>query len=141
MIYSKIHSKIYSKIYSILFYDLHLLKLQELLSLLLGPAKFVDHLEGGVQVQASQAVSEVEQVHAGLTLEVVDVKGELSACSKTIYLDLNLILISTYFNFLFLLNRLKFLFCFLIVNVTKKVAGNSTKAFSKSKLLKNCKVA
>ena len=57
----------------------NLFQLNELLSLLLGAAQFVDHLQGGVQVQAAKAVTKVEHVHPGLALEVVDVKGKLSA--------------------------------------------------------------
>jgi len=56
-----------------------LFQLNELLALLLGTAQFVDHLQGGVQVQAAKAVAKVEHVHPGLALEVVDVKGKLSA--------------------------------------------------------------
>jgi len=56
-----------------------LFQLNELLALLLGTAQFVDHLQGGVEVQAAKAVAKVEHVHPGLALEVVDVKGKLSA--------------------------------------------------------------
>jgi len=54
-----------------------LLQLDELLALLLGAAQFVDHLESGVEVQAPETVAEVEEVHPGLALKVVDVKGKL----------------------------------------------------------------
>ena len=53
-----------------------LLQLQELLSLLLGSTQLLDHLESGVQVETSQHVSQVEQVHPCLALEVVDVEGK-----------------------------------------------------------------
>merc|ERR1712010_296901 len=54
-----------------------LFQLNELLSLLLGTAQFVNHLQGGVEVEAAEAVAEVEHVHAGLALKVVDVKSKL----------------------------------------------------------------
>ena len=57
----------------------NLFQLNELLSLLLGTAQFVNHLEGGVEVEAAEAVAEVEHVHAGLALKVVDVKSKLCA--------------------------------------------------------------
>merc|ERR1711874_304402 len=54
-----------------------LFQLNELLSLLLGTAQFVNHLQGGVEVETTEAVAEVEHVHAGLALKVVDVKSKL----------------------------------------------------------------
>jgi len=54
-----------------------LLELDELLSLLLGATQFFNHLEGGVLVEPPQTVAQIEQVHAGLALEVIDVKGKL----------------------------------------------------------------
>ena len=54
-----------------------LVQLDELLALLLGPAQLVDGLQRGVEVQAAEAVTQVEQVHAGLALEVVNVEGKL----------------------------------------------------------------
>lgn len=51
----------------------------ELLALLLGGAELVQHLERGVGVQAAEGVGQVEEVHAGLALKVVDVEGELGA--------------------------------------------------------------
>jgi len=59
-----------------------LLKLKELFSFLLGTTELLNHLESGVHVQTSEAVAKVEQVHAGLALKVIDVKGEL--CSFNI---------------------------------------------------------
>jgi len=56
-----------------------LLKFDELLSLLLGPTEFVNHLEGGVEVKTSKTVPKVEHVHAGFALEVIDIKGKLSS--------------------------------------------------------------
>merc|ERR1719305_1332666 len=56
-----------------------LFQLNELLSLLLGAAQFVNHLQGWVQVETTEAVAEVEHVHAGLALKVVDVKSKLCA--------------------------------------------------------------
>jgi len=56
-----------------------LFQLNELLSLLLGTAQFVNHLQGGVEVEPAEAVAEVEHVHAGLALKVVDVKSKLCA--------------------------------------------------------------
>jgi len=56
-----------------------LFKLDELLPLLLCPTKFINHLEGRVEVETPEAVSQVEHIHARLTLEVIDVKGELSS--------------------------------------------------------------
>merc|ERR1711992_391877 len=59
---------------------LHLVfQLNELLSLLLGAAQFVNHLQGWVQVETAETVAEVEHVHAGLALKVVDVKSKLCA--------------------------------------------------------------
>jgi len=58
----------------------HLLKLDELFSLLLGATQFVNHLEGGVLVEPPETVAKVEHVHAGLALEVIDVKGKLCSC-------------------------------------------------------------
>ena len=55
----------------------NLLQLDELLSLLLGASQFVNMLEGGVEVETTEAVAEVEHVHAGLALKVIDVKGKL----------------------------------------------------------------
>ena len=55
----------------------NLFQLDELLSLLLGTAQFVNHLEGWVEVETAQAVAEVEHVHPGLALKVVDVESEL----------------------------------------------------------------
>ena len=55
----------------------NLFQLNELLSLLLGAAQFVNHLQGRVQVEATEAVAEVEHVHAGLALKVVDIKSKL----------------------------------------------------------------
>ena len=55
----------------------NLFQLNELLSLLLGAAQFVNHLQGRVQVEATEAVAEVEHVHARLALKVVDVKSKL----------------------------------------------------------------
>ena len=57
----------------------NLFQLNELLSLLLGATEFVNHLQGGVQVETAEAVAEVEHVHAGLALKVVDVKSKLCA--------------------------------------------------------------
>ena len=57
----------------------NLFQLNELLSLLLGTAQFVNHLPGGVEVETTEAVAEVEHVHAGLALKVVDVKSKLCA--------------------------------------------------------------
>ena len=57
----------------------NLFQLNELLSLLLGTAQFVNHLQGGVQVEAAEAVAEVEHVHARLALKVIDVKSKLCA--------------------------------------------------------------
>jgi len=54
-----------------------LFQLDELLALLLGATEFVNHLEGGVEVETSEAVTEVEHVHAGLALKVVDVESKL----------------------------------------------------------------
>merc|ERR1719507_1299940 len=56
-----------------------LFQLNELLSLLLGAAQFVNHLQGWVQVEATETVTEEEHVHAGLALKVVDVKSKLCA--------------------------------------------------------------
>jgi len=56
-----------------------LFKLDELLSLLLCPTKFVNHLEGGVEVETSETVPKIEHVHAGLALEVIDVEGKFSS--------------------------------------------------------------
>ena len=55
----------------------NLFQLNELLSLLLGTAQFVNHLQGGVKVETTEAVAEVEHVHPGLALKVVDVKSKL----------------------------------------------------------------
>jgi len=46
-------------------------------SLLLGTAQFLNHLEGWVEIQTSEAVTEIEQVHASLALKVIDVEGKL----------------------------------------------------------------
>ena len=59
---------------------IELLQLDELLALLLCPAQFVNGLEGGVEVEASEAVPQVEEVHAGFALKVVDVEGKLGPC-------------------------------------------------------------
>merc|ERR1712130_79114 len=59
-----------------------LFQLNELLSLLLGTAQFVNHLQGGVKVETTEAVAEVEHVHPGLALKVIDVKSKL--CTFTI---------------------------------------------------------
>ena len=53
-----------------------------LLALLLGAAQALDSLEGGVLVHAAEAVAQVEQVHAGLALKVIDVERELGAWGK-----------------------------------------------------------
>ena len=52
----------------------NLLEFHELLSLLLRAPELLNHLEGGVEVEAPEAVSQVEEVHPRLALEVVDVK-------------------------------------------------------------------
>ena len=55
----------------------HLLQLDKLFALLGGATELLDHLQGGVLVQASQAVAKVEQVNPAFALKVVDVEGEL----------------------------------------------------------------
>lgn len=56
------------------FVNTNLLEFHELLSLLLRAPELLNHLEGGVEVEAPEAVSQVEEVHPSLALEVVDVK-------------------------------------------------------------------
>ena len=53
------------------------LQLDELLALLFDTAELLDHFQGGVEVKTAQAVAQIEHIHTGLTLEVIDVKGEL----------------------------------------------------------------
>ena len=60
----------------------HLFKLDETVSLLGGAAQICDHLQGGVQVETSETVSQVEQVNPALTLKVIDVESELGAFRK-----------------------------------------------------------
>ena len=67
------------RVYSRHLFCVHLFKLEEVLSLLLGASELRNHLEGGVEVEAAEAVSQVEQVHPRLSLEVVDVKSEAGA--------------------------------------------------------------
>ena len=55
---------------------IYLLKLEEIVSLLLCSSELLNHLEGGVEVESTEAVSQVEQVHPRLSLEIVDVKGK-----------------------------------------------------------------
>ena len=55
---------------------MYLLKLEEFVSLLLCSSELLNHLEGGVEVESTEAVSQVEQVHPRLSLEIVDVEGE-----------------------------------------------------------------
>ena len=52
----------------------NLFEFHELLSLLLRAPELLNHLEGGVEVEAPEAVAQVEEVHPSLALEVVDVK-------------------------------------------------------------------
>ena len=52
----------------------NLFEFHELLSLLLRAPELLNHLEGGVEVEAPEAVAQVEEVHSRLALEVVDVK-------------------------------------------------------------------
>jgi len=61
-----------------------LFKLDELVSLLGGATQICDHLQGGVQVETSETVSQVEQVNPALTLKVIDVESELGAFRKKI---------------------------------------------------------
>ena len=56
------------------FVTTNLLEFHELLSLLLRAPELLNHLEGGVEVEAPEAVAQVEEVHSSLALEVVDVK-------------------------------------------------------------------
>jgi len=51
--------------------------LQLLLSLLGLTSQFGDGLEGGVQVAGAQQVADVEAIDLAVTLEVVDLEGEL----------------------------------------------------------------
>ena len=53
----------------------------DLLSLLLLAAQLVDGAQGGVQVARAEEVADVEAVHLAVTLEVIDVEGELDLCS------------------------------------------------------------
>ena len=59
--------------------SLYLLKLQELLALLLCPTQLLNHLQSWVEIQTTEAISKIKQVHPGLALEVVDVKSKSSA--------------------------------------------------------------
>ena len=58
---------------------MYLLELKEFVALLLGSSELLNHLEGGVKVEPTEAVSQVEQVHSRLALEIVDVEGEAGA--------------------------------------------------------------
>ena len=58
---------------------IYLLKLEEIVSLLLCSSELLNHLEGGVEVESTEAVSQVEQVHPRLSLEIIDVEGEAGA--------------------------------------------------------------
>ena len=58
----------------------HLLQLNKLLSLLLSPAQFVNHLQCWVEVKTTEAVTKIEHIHPGLALEVVDVEGKFGTC-------------------------------------------------------------
>lgn len=61
----------------------NLLQLDVFLALLAGAAQGVDHLEGGVEIETTEAVAQIEQVHAGLALKVIDVKGEFGAWNQS----------------------------------------------------------
>merc|ERR1711915_353968 len=54
------------------------LKLDESLSLLLSSSKFVNHLQGRVEVETAKAVTKIKHVHSSFALKVIDVKSKLS---------------------------------------------------------------
>ena len=60
----------------------HVVEPDSLLSLLGLSSQLVDGLEGGVQVAGAQQVADVEAVDFAVTLEVVDLEGELDFFKK-----------------------------------------------------------
>ena len=52
---------------------------QHLLSLLGGASNLSDCLEGGVEVASSDEVTSEESVHLAISLEVIDIKGEVDS--------------------------------------------------------------
>ena len=66
--------------------------LQLLLSLLGLTSQFGDGLEGGVQVAGAQQVADVEAIDLAVTLEVVDLEGELDPWLNRKHFCLGLVL-------------------------------------------------
>ena len=57
-----------------------LLQLDELLALLLGATEALDNLQGWAEVKTTEHITQVEHIHPGLALKVVDVKGKSCPC-------------------------------------------------------------
>ena len=56
---------------------IHVLEGDDLLALLLHAADLLDGLVGGVQVAGADEVADVETIDLAVTLEVIDLEGEL----------------------------------------------------------------